>query len=117
MTPLRPSASSYRQPRSRSMPFETETAASALILARNPPVGGAGGVGASADQFKVTRAIPPAPPDFVSDTLGAPLVSVTLPPPVRGDAGGADAAGGAGEDAGADGAAAGGGAGLLGRLV
>jgi hypothetical protein len=75
-------------------------------LARNPPVAG-GGVGAVADQFRVTLAMPPTAPDFVSETRGAPLVNETRPPV---DAAGAAKAAGAAEAAGADG-------GGLGRLV
>src|ERR1700712_169973 len=77
-TPLRPSASSYRQPKSRSMPLDTVTAvAAAFILARNPPEAGGGAGGVTADQFRLTFAIPPDPPPLVSDTFGAPLVNTT----------------------------------------
>src|SRR6478736_239005 len=106
MTPFRPSASSYRQPRSRSTPRGAAAAAAALfILARNPPLAG-GGVGAAADQFRLTLAMPPTAPDLVSETRGAPLVSDTFPV----DAAGADEAAAGATGAGAAGTG-------LGRLV
>src|SRR6476469_6847686 len=72
MTPFRPSASSYRQPRSRSTPRADDAAAAAFfILARNPPLAGGGGVGGFADQLRLTLAMPPTAPDLVSETRGA----------------------------------------------
>src|SRR6476620_10555512 len=88
ITPLRPSLSSYRQPRSRSMPPAPGAAAAAFSLEKKPPDGGGGG-DAPVDQFRLTRAVPPTAPDLVSETLGVPLVSTTLPP-----VGAAGAAGG-----------------------
>src|SRR6478752_7933327 len=97
MTPLRPSANSYRQPRSRSTPGGAATAAAAcFILAMNPLPPGGRGVGTVADQFRFTLAMPPTAPDLVRETRGAPLVSDTRPPDGAAGADEATAAGAAG---------------------
>src|SRR6478609_9908111 len=104
ITPLRPSANSYRQPRSRSTPLGAATAAATcFIFAMNPlPPGGRGGA-TVADQLRLTLAMPPTAPDLVSETRGAPLVSETRPPAGAAGAAGAD---GAAAAAGAGGAGA-----------
>src|SRR6476469_1618030 len=81
-TPLRPSPSSYRQPRSRSTAEGDGPAAAPLSLAKKPPPAG-GAAGAPDDQFRLTRAVPPTAPALVSATFGGPLGRITLPAPER----------------------------------